>query len=89
MEILNDLPTLFEWVGTILGVGGAFLLAINTRISHYGWLLFLAANVSIVTFAFMIDRKGLMTQQVFFTATSLIGMYRTGLFTRAGWVRLF
>ena len=72
--------TFLEWSGAISGLLGAFLLATHTRISRYGWLAFLLANFCLVAFAFQIDRYGLLLQQVGFTATSLLGMYRAGFF---------
>lgn len=72
--------TVFEWAGSLLGLLGAFLLATHSRVSRYGWVAFLAANLAMVAFAIGIDRYGLLLQQVGFTATSLLGLRRSGLF---------
>ena len=74
--------TCLEWAGSLLGLLGAFLLATHTRISRYGWLAFLAANIAMIAFAFAISRYGLLAQQVGFTGTSLLGLYRTGVWPR-------
>lgn len=71
--------TLCEWAGTSLGLIGAVLLATHTRWSRYGWLAFLAANVAIAVFALGIGRHGLFVQQIGFSATSLLGIWRAGL----------
>lgn len=71
--------TVFEWAGSLLGLLGAFLLATHSRVSRYGWVAFLAANLAMVAFAVGIDRYGLLLQQVGFTATSLLGLRRSGL----------
>ncbi len=71
--------TALEWTGSILGLLGAFLLATHTSISRYGWIAFLAANVAMIGFAYGIDRYGLLVQQLGFMATSLLGIYRSGL----------
>ncbi len=68
-----------EWTGCLLGLLGAFLLATNTRVSRYGWLAFLAANLAMIGLALMIYRYGLLVQQIGFTATSLLGLYCAGL----------
>jgi len=68
-----------EWSGSLLGLLGAFLLAVNTRVSRYGWLAFLVANLAMVGFAYCIERHGLLVQQLGFTATSMLGLYRSGL----------
>lgn len=72
--------TVFEWAGSLLGLLGAFLLATHSRVSRYGWVAFLGANLAMVAFAIGIDRYGLLLQQVGFTATSLFGLRRSGLF---------
>ena len=73
---------LLEWTGALCGLFGAFLLATNTRISKYGWLAFLMANLALISFSLSIDRYGLLLQQVGFMATSLLGLYRSGLIAR-------
>lgn len=70
---------IFEWAGSLSGMVGALLLAMNTSISRYGWVAFLIANVGMIAFAWGIDARGLLLQQCFFAGTSLLGMYRTGL----------
>lgn len=68
-----------EAAGSILGLLGAFLLATNTSISKYGWLAFLLANFAMIGLAIGIERYWLLAQQVGFLATSILGLYRTGL----------
>ena len=67
-----------EWAGSLLGLLGAFLLATHTRVSRYGWLAFLAANLAMIGFAIGIGRYGLLLQQTRFMFTSLLGIYRAG-----------
>jgi len=69
----------FEWTGALLGLLGAFLLATNTSISRYGWVAFLGANVAMTAFAAAIGAHGLLLQQLGFTATTLLGLRRSGL----------
>ena len=66
-----------EWTGALLGLLGAFLLATNTRASRYGWYAFLGANAAMIGFAVSIDAKGLLLQQIGFTCTSILGLYRS------------
>ena len=35
---------ILEWLGSGLGLLGAFLLAIQSKASRYGWIVFLLAN---------------------------------------------
>jgi len=71
--------TAFEWGGALLGLLGAFLLATHSRVSRYGWLAFLAANVAMIAFAVGINAYGLLVQQIGFTCTSLLGIHRAWL----------
>lgn len=69
----------FEWAGSLLGLFGSFLLATHSRVSRYGWLSFIAANVTMIVFAFGIHAYGLLLQQCGFMITSLLGLYRARL----------
>ena len=65
-----------EWSGCVLGLLGAFLLATNTGVSRWGWVLFLLANFAVIAFARRIRANGLLVQQLGFFATSSLGLYR-------------
>lgn len=69
-----------EWAGALAGLVGALLLALNNRHSRYGWFGFLLANFLMIGFALAGRHWGLLTQQVGFTLTSLIGIYRARIF---------
>lgn len=68
-----------EWTGSLLGLFGAYLLATHSQFSRYGWYFFLSANVAMILFAYSIDRYGLLTQQIGFLGTSLLGLKRAGM----------
>lgn len=70
-----------EWAGSLLGLTGAFLLAVHAHFSPYGWIAFLLANLAMIGFAIGIRRYGLLVQQLGFTATSLLGIYHAGFFS--------
>ena len=72
----------FEWAGCALGLIGSILLASNTRYSRYGWFAFFFANIAMVGLAMIIERNGLLLQQLGFIATSVLGLYRAGFLTR-------
>lgn len=65
-----------EWCGAILGLSGAFLLALNLRVSRYGWLFYLASNVCWLAFGYATQAFGLVFMSAGFTITTLIGIYR-------------
>lgn len=83
-----DTTHIFEWAGSIIGLLGAFLLALNSRrFSRYGWVAFLVANFAMIAFAFRINADGLQLQQVGFVITSCIGLYQTGFFRYGNYFR--
>jgi hypothetical protein len=75
----STLNLCLEWSGAVVGVIGATLLAAQSPVSKYGWAFFFAANLLLIAWAIRIDAFGLLVQQGFFTLTSLLGLYRSGL----------
>lgn len=65
-----------QWIGAISGLAGAYVLAKNTGNSKWGWFGFLGANIFIGAFAYMIGAHALLLQQIGFTFTSLMGVWR-------------
>lgn len=65
-----------QWAGCATGVAGASLLALNTKHSGWGFVLFLISNGFWTAFGIQTNAPGLITTQVIFTATSLLGIYR-------------
>lgn len=70
------LLTIIEWTGCLLGVIGAGLLALNNRWSGYGFVAFLCSNAAWIAFGVMTGASGLVTMQIVFTATSLVGVWQ-------------
>ncbi len=73
--MMNDMEVL-QWSGAVLGLSGAALLALNVRISPWGWVLFLASNAAWIAFGLLAAVPGLVTMQAGFTLTSLLGTWR-------------
>lgn len=69
-----------EWTGAVFGLLGAFLMATNTIYSKFGWLAFMVANIALIGFAIKSKHHGLLLQQLGFLGTSVLGIYRSGLF---------
>jgi hypothetical protein len=65
-----------EWAGCATGLLGAWLLALNNRLSGWGFAAFLVSNVLWIAFGVATGATGLVVMQVGFTATSLLGVYR-------------
>ena len=67
---------ILQWAGCIFGLTGAFLLALNNRLSGYGFYLFLISNAAWIAFAMLTSVQALSVQNIGFTLTSLLGIYR-------------
>lgn len=81
-EVLTANAVALEWTGALLGLLGGFLLATHTSISRYGWFGFLGANLAMTSFAIAIGAHGVLVHQRGFTATTLLGIHRSGLWAR-------
>lgn len=74
--------TSLEWLGSIFGMVGAFLVAINGRYAAYGWISFLIANMVMIGFAIEEGFYGLLTQQIVFLLTSALGLWKSNTVKR-------
>lgn len=73
----------FEWLGSILGIAGAFLVAINGKYASYGWTCFLLANMVMIGFAVESGLYGILCQQLVFMVTSVLGLWKSNSAKRA------
>lgn len=81
-ELIDAGGGLSQFLGFVLGVTGAALVASNRPYSRYGFPLFLAANFAMIDFAIHAHATWLLAQQVAFTATSCWGLLRNGFLSR-------
>ncbi len=65
-----------DWIGSALGLLGAYLLAFRMPASRYGWISFFAANLAYIVMAHQLGVMGLFAQQMGFLGSSAIGIYR-------------
>lgn len=65
-----------EWAATVTGVIGAIIVASNTSMSKYGWIAFLTSSLTCSIFAYMSELWGLLTLQLVFILTNLLGLWR-------------
>lgn len=66
----------YEAVGAALGLLGALVLAINGKHASLGWLGFLGSNIALIVFAARAGLYGVLTLQLGFMVTSLIGVWQ-------------
>ena len=65
-----------KWTGTLFGVAGAGLIALNLPISGWGFILFLVSSVSWTAAGIMMREHSLILLNAAFTVINLIGVYR-------------
>lgn len=53
------------------------MLAMGSNYAHYGWAIFLASNIRWIVFAVRGNYRKLLTQQIAFMATTLLGLWNT------------
>lgn len=73
---MNMLLDLLGWAGAVTGVLGAFLLAIRSKYSKWGWVSFLVSNAFWLGFALESETTSLLIQTMAFTATTLLGLWQ-------------
>jgi len=65
-----------KWVGTMTGVVGAFILALNIPFSAWGWTLFLFSSLSWTFAAIVMKDMSLAVLQLAFVVVDMIGVWR-------------
>ena len=63
-----------EWAGSLLGLIGAGLLALNNAYSGYGFVAFFISNLFWIGWGIKRKAFGLLTMQAGFTLTSIVGI---------------
>jgi nicotinamide riboside transporter PnuC len=71
-RVLNKRLSFF---GSLNGLLGAFILALNTSFSGIGFGFFLISNLLLIAFFIRTRVLSLVIMQLGFTATSLLGLY--------------
>ena len=66
--------SLIEWAGTVFGVLGAGLLALNLRYSGWGFVAFLLSSLCWIGYGVLTGAQGLIVMQGVFMITSVLGI---------------
>ena len=67
---------LVDWFGSITGLAGAAMLASNTVISPYGWVMFFLSNMAWISHGVKTKTWALVLMQSGFIITSTVGIVR-------------
>ena len=72
---LSNTPR-WDWIGSITGLIGAAILALNLPWSAIGWLFFLVSNAAWFIYAMRKNMTALVAMQTGFALTTMIGIWR-------------
>ena len=64
------------WIGSITGIIGAILVALNFEFSKFGYFFFLISSVNWAIQAYKNRDNALLSINVAFTLINIIGIYR-------------
>lgn len=73
-----------EWGGSISGMAGAGLLALNLPISGYAYVPFLVSSAALLIFSLRHRFNGLALQQLTYLAINVVGLVRWVLLPSTG-----
>jgi hypothetical protein len=65
-----------EWAGALTGLLGGALLAVRLPYSGYGFVLFLVSNLFWLGYGLRTRAWGMVTMQLGYTVTSVVGVVR-------------
>jgi len=63
------------WFGSIKGLLGSFLLALNNNYSGWGFIAFLVSNAAWLFYSVQTKTWSMCIMQIGFTLTSILGVY--------------
>ena len=67
---------MIKWVGSITGIIGALMLALNNDYSMYGYIFFIISSLAL-TYEFYRDKiTSMLLQQFIFLTINLLGAYK-------------
>lgn len=67
---------MIRWIGTIAGICGGVLIALNIAISKYAFLIFLVSSISWLIQGYKNKDNALVLLNIVFIVIDLIGIYR-------------
>jgi hypothetical protein len=64
------------WFGSFTGLLGSLLLALNSELSGWGFVVFLVSNAAWLFYGWQTKTWSMCIMQIGFTFTSILGIYR-------------
>jgi len=72
----HPLTRVLKWTGTVAGIVGAVMVALNIGISGYGFLLFLYSSITWTVAGVLIAEPSMVLLQGAFVVINILGIYR-------------
>lgn len=66
---------LIGWFGSLNGIVGSVLLALNNSLSGYGYLFLLLSSIALIAWSYRNNANHTLTMQVCFCIINVIGIY--------------
>jgi hypothetical protein len=73
--VKNRLVNIVGWIGSVLGLAGSLIVALNTPYSGYGFLVYLGSNFAWLYHGVKTQTWALVVMQIGFTTTSFLGLW--------------
>ena len=70
------LLALLKWAGTLTGIAGALILALNLPFSGWGWVLFATSALAWTIAGLVMREPSLVLLQGGFLVVDMLGIYR-------------
>ncbi|MBT0955893.1 hypothetical protein IV417_00720 [Alphaproteobacteria bacterium KMM 3653] len=70
--------TIFEWIGSALGIGYALLIASNTGYEVLAFVMLLTSAVLFACWAVLDRRWAFLGLQFFYASAAIVGFFRWG-----------
>ena len=67
-----------KWIGTLSGMGGAFMIALNIPQSYLGFFAFLMSSICWMSAGLRMREPSIWSLQLVFTFINVLGIYRWG-----------
>lgn len=72
----QDVVNIVKWIGTALGIAGAIIVASNTMVSGYGYILFLFSSFAWIHAGVVTKDWPLLFLNLTFGIINVIGIFR-------------
>ena len=74
--ILKSMNNIWGWIGTITGIAGGVLVALNFEFSKFGYMFFMVSAISWIIQGVKNNDNSLVLLNAVFVCVNTLGLYR-------------